>query len=103
MLVAVRPPQRTFVSVAFGQGEVVAVVALADGVVVGGGREALGRVGANRFEHPHSGRCVRAAASEQVSAASQPTTASTQQVVAAAAELRRTAEELDELCGHFAL
>jgi hypothetical protein len=31
------------------------------------------------------------------------TTASTQQVVAAAADLRRTAEELDELCGHFAL
>jgi methyl-accepting chemotaxis protein len=43
------------------------------------------------------------AASEQVSAASQQTTASTQQVVAATAELRRTAEELDELCGHFAL
>jgi methyl-accepting chemotaxis protein len=42
-------------------------------------------------------------ASEQVSAASQQTTASTQQVVAAAADLRRTAEELDELCGHFAL
>jgi methyl-accepting chemotaxis protein len=43
------------------------------------------------------------AASEQVSAASQQSTASTQQVVAAAADLRRTAEELDELCGHFAL
>jgi methyl-accepting chemotaxis protein len=42
-------------------------------------------------------------ASEQVSAASQQTTASTQQVVAAAAELRCTAEELDELCGHFTL
>ena len=43
------------------------------------------------------------AASEQVSASSQQTTAATQQVVAAAADLRRTAEELDELCGRFSL
>jgi methyl-accepting chemotaxis protein len=43
------------------------------------------------------------AASEQVSASSQQTTAATQQVVAAAGDLRRTAEQLNELCGRFAL
>ena len=42
-------------------------------------------------------------ASEQVSASSQETTAATEQVVAAAADLRRTAEQLNELCGRFAL
>ena len=46
------PEQRPIGSVALGQREEVAVVALADGVVVGGGREALGGVGADRLEHP---------------------------------------------------
>ena len=54
------PPQRPLGSVTLGQREVVAIVALAHGLLVAGGREALGGVGADRLKHPQprSGPCA---------------------------------------------
>ena len=43
---------------ALGHGQKEAVVALADGLLVAGGREALGGVGADRLEHHQSRRPV---------------------------------------------
>jgi hypothetical protein len=51
VLVRLGTPERPFGSVQLGEREIVAAVALADGVVVGGGCELLGGVGADRFEH----------------------------------------------------
>jgi len=55
VLVSVRATERLFGCMKLGRGEEVPVVALADGFLVGGGREALGGVGPDRFEHAQPG------------------------------------------------
>ena len=55
VLLAARAPQRPFGSVALGEREVVAVVALADRLARRRRGEALARVGADRLEHAAAG------------------------------------------------
>ncbi len=52
MLPTVRTLQRPLGSMVLRERQVIASVTLADGVRVGGGGEALARVGADRFQHP---------------------------------------------------
>ena len=54
VLLTARAPQRAGGSVVLRELEQVAVMALADGLLVASRREALGRVRADRFKHPES-------------------------------------------------
>jgi hypothetical protein len=58
VLVVARSPEHPIGSVSLSQSEVVAIVALVESVLVGGGREAFGGVGADRFEHREPGVAV---------------------------------------------
>jgi hypothetical protein len=65
MLLATGAPQRLFGAVTLGQCEVVAEVALIDRLAIGGGREAIGGVGADRLEHHQSRWGVRVLAAHE--------------------------------------
>jgi hypothetical protein len=65
VLDATRPHKHLFGPMALGQREEVVVVALAHRPRVTNGRESLGRVRADRFEHPHPAPRVRITAADE--------------------------------------
>ena len=66
------PQSAAIGAVALGEREEVAVVALADGVAVGGGGEALAGVGADRLQHPQPGGRVRVLAAHEQALGDEP-------------------------------